>query len=232
VGTGCNYTCDGKGCRFSMTGSGEASFNCKHGGCSVDVLGNANAHVECQGGGCTVSVIGNGNAEVRCPGGKCTVACSGRSKCVILDCPDCVQPAAPSSTGPDWGAAKGRVDIDAPSGKTRLAIDQCWSGEMLSFYGAEMFQQPDIRKRVRAVEHPVEGQRVVLIGLVPGKDRVVVDAKTCSQFSMSLKRTNHTLNRIGGIRGSLVLDCKLPEARVTANVTMEECAFDNRAKGL
>jgi len=89
-----------------------------------------------------------------------------------------------------------------------------------------------VKRRVRVVEHPVEGKRVVLIGVVPGVERVVVDQKSCTKFTVDIERTNNRLNHIDGLRGTLALDCALPEGHVTAEVKMQECTFDNRAKSL
>jgi len=225
-------------------GSGDVTFGCKEGDCTVKIQGTANTHVDCPGGGCKVSVLGAGSTEVRCPGGKCTLDCTSPASCTITECPSCGKPPNGSGVsatpifagdggGPNWGAAKGKVAIERGDGKNvKLAVDQCWSGQNLSFQGVEFFQEPNIKQRVRVVEHPVDGQRIVLIGLVPGNDRVILEPKSCVTFSAKIERTRNTLNRIWSLRGSVVLDCDRPEGHITANVTLEQCAYDNRAKSL
>ena len=114
----------------------------------------------------------------------------------------------------------------------QLEIDNCWSGQMLSFYGVDLFHDPDIEKRLRIVDDPVEGMRIVLLGIVPTRDRVVVDDKSCSTFEVRLEPTNNYLNDIRILKGSLKLECTLPDeaGKLSATVELNDCSFDNRAR--
>ncbi|HTQ44168.1 MAG TPA: hypothetical protein VMI75_15520 [Polyangiaceae bacterium] len=115
----------------------------------------------------------------------------------------------------------------------RVDIDECWSGQMLEFRGVELFHDPDTARRVRVVEDPVAGSRVVLLGIVPGRARVIVDADSCATFDSHVQSGNSTLNDIRSVRGSLELACSIASVGVvTAHVTFSDCSFDNRAQQL
>ena len=128
--------------------------------------------------------------------------------------------------------ATGSLKVQRDKETVQLDIDNCWSGQMLSFYGVDLFHDPDIAKRLRVVDDPVEGMRIVLLGIVPTRDRVVVDHKSCSTFEVRLEPTNNYLNDIRSLKGSLKLECTLPDeaGKLSATVELNDCSFDNRAR--
>jgi hypothetical protein len=130
--------------------------------------------------------------------------------------------------------AWGTITVTSDAGPAaRVDIDECWSGQMLEFHGVELFHDPDIARRARIVEDPVVGTRVVLLGIVPGRPRVVLDAESCATFQSHVASGNSTLNDIRSLHGSLDLACSIASiGLVTAHVTFSDCSFDNRAQQL
>jgi hypothetical protein len=129
-----------------------------------------------------------------------------------------------------WGTLTVASDAGAVA---RVDIDECWSGQMLEFRGVELFHDPDIARRLRIVEDPVAGARVVLLGVVPGRARVIVDAESCTTFHSHVESGNSTLNDIRSLHGSLELACNVAAVgTITAKVTFSDCSFDNRAQEL
>jgi hypothetical protein len=104
---------------------------------------------------------------------------------------------------------------------------------MLEFRGVELFHDPDTARRARIVEDPVAGARVVLLGIVPGRARVILDADSCATFHSHVESGNSTLNDIRSLHGSLELACSVAAiGMITAHVTFSDCSFDNRAQRL
>jgi len=130
--------------------------------------------------------------------------------------------------------AWGTLSVESDAGRAaRVDIDECWSGQMLEFHGVELFHDPDTARRVRVVEDPVVGTRVVLLGIVPGRERVILDAATCATFDSHLQGSNSTMNDIRSVHGSLELACSVASVGlVTAHIVFSDCSFDNRAKQL
>lgn len=129
----------------------------------------------------------------------------------------------------------GTISIKRDAGSSlSLDVDGCWSGQMFSFYGVEVFHNPDLQRRLRVVELPVEGKRVVLLGVVPGTERIVIDDKACSTFDVRLEHSDFTLNDVRGLKGTVGLECSLPDGlgRLSVHVDLRDCSFDNRAKSL
>jgi hypothetical protein len=116
---------------------------------------------------------------------------------------------------------------------TKVDIDGCWSGQLFGFYGVEAFHDPETDKRVRVVLDPVTGPHVLLREIVAGMPRVAIDPATCTTFDAHVERTNNTLNDIYSVLGALKLSCSVPSVGdVVAEVTFNDCSFDNRAKSL
>jgi len=138
------------------------------------------------------------------------------------------------ATVPAGKDAWGTLTVTSEAGAVaRIDIDECWSGQMLEFRGVELFHDPDTARRVRIVEDPVAGTRVVLLGIAPGRARVVLDAESCATFQSYVESGNSTLNGIRSHRGSLDLACSVTAAgTIAAHVTFSDCSFDNRAQQL
>ena len=119
---------------------------------------------------------------------------------------------------------------DAGFASTHIDVDGCWSGQMLSFHGVDLFQEPDTARRVRAVDDPVTGWHVVLLGVVPGKARIVVEPASCSSFDVRVEPTNNWLNEVQRLRGAVHLACEVAGiGRVSSSIDFADCSFDNRA---
>ena len=147
-------------------------------------------------------------------------------------------PAAPGGgTGTSGGRtryASGSLAITRPdSSQVRIAIDDCWSGQMLSFYGVEVFDTDHVERRLRVVEDPVDGTRLVLVGLVPSRPRIVVEPGACTRLESRIEMANSSLNDIRSLRGRVAAECALPDGagRLSADVTLLDCSFDNRVRG-
>jgi hypothetical protein len=147
----------------------------------------------------------------------------------------------PSGGAPSGGAAApaskdaaGTITIEADGGAAlRVDVDECWSGQMLSFHGVELFHNPDTARRVRLVEDPVTGPHVVLVGIVPSRARVNVEPSQCTPFEERVDNSNDTLNGVRSVHGTLKMTCAVPEVgRVTANIDFTDCSFDNRVRGM
>jgi hypothetical protein len=130
--------------------------------------------------------------------------------------------------------AWGTLTVASDAGPVaRMDLDECWSGQMLEFRGVELFHDPDIARRVRIVEDPVAGTRIVLVGIVPGRPRVIVDAESCTTFQSHVESSNSTVNDVRSLHGSLELACNIAAVgTITARVTFSDCNFDNRAQQL
>lgn len=130
--------------------------------------------------------------------------------------------------------AKGTLTIARDGvASVKLDLNECWSGQMLSFFGVEVFHDPDVAKRLRVVQDPVQGTRVVLIGVVEGRDRVIVDRSACSKLDVRIEQTNDTLNDIRVLQGSIALSCAIAEiGTLDVDVKLSSCSFDNRVTGM
>ena len=151
---------------------------------------------------------------------------------------DTTERAGPSGTSVpvpvvEPASAKGTFTIQRQGeAEVRLDVDGCWSGQALLFYGADLFHDPDFSKRVRVVEDAVLGKRVVLIGLVPDHERLVIEPKSCSTFELRIEQGSLSALNTRRLKGVLKLECSLPEGRVSATIEMNDCAFDRRTIGL
>jgi hypothetical protein len=130
--------------------------------------------------------------------------------------------------------AWGTISVESDAGPAaRIDVDECWSGQMLEFRGVELFHDPDTARRVRIVEDAVAGTRVVLLGIVPGRARVILDAEKCATFDAHVQSSNSTMNDIRSVHGSLELACSIASIGVvTAHIAFSDCNFDNRAQQL
>jgi hypothetical protein len=138
--------------------------------------------------------------------------------------------AAPTSSRD----ASGIVILQPDAGAAvRIDVDECWSGQMLQFRGVELFHDPVTAQRVRLVDDPVAGPQVVLVGILPGRDRVVVARDACTAFESRIENGHSTLNDVRSLHGVLKLSCAVPGAGMLGiNVTFDDCSFDNRAQAL
>ena len=127
--------------------------------------------------------------------------------------------------------ASGTLEIQRDKGALQLDLDDCWSGQQLSFYGVDLFDDPDLAKRLRIVDDAVHGKQIVLLGIVPDRARVVVNPDNCPTFDVRIEPTNNYLNDVRVLKGSLKLDCNLPDesGKLSATVQLNDCSFDNRA---
>lgn len=140
-------------------------------------------------------------------------------------------PGSPPASSRD---ASGVVTLASDAGASvKIDVDECWSGQMLQFRGVELFHDPMTNQRVRVVDDPVVGSRVVLVGVVPGRARVVVAPESCATFESRIESSGNTLNGVRSVHGALKLSCNVPGAGVLAvDVTFTDCSFDNRAQAL
>jgi hypothetical protein len=159
--------------------------------------------------------------------------------CLLVGCPN-RNPGGSGGSGGSSGSsdddhdAKGTLTL-ASDGVTRakLDLDACWSGQMLSFYGVELFHDPDVAKRLRVVVDPVDGPRLVLIGIVADRDRVIVDRSACSKLEVRIEPSDSTINDIRALKGSIAIACTLPEiGTLEVDAKLTACSFDNRVTGM
>lgn len=141
---------------------------------------------------------------------------------------------APGSAPASSRDASGVVILQVDGGASvRFDVDECWSGQMLEFRGVEVFHDPVTTQRVRLVDDPIAGARVVLVGVVPGRPRVVVAPEACTTFESRIESSGNTLNDVRSLHGTLQLSCDVPGAGMLGvNVNFTDCSFDNRAKAL
>ena len=125
---------------------------------------------------------------------------------VLGGCPGSADPTA--STAPQ-GTAHAHVTIEREGAPpVRFDADSCWSGELRSFLGVEFPNAQDFRRRIRLVDDAVAGLRVVLLGVGPGVERVVLDAKSCTTFEVSLEKTHPSENDIRVMKARFRVQCR------------------------
>jgi hypothetical protein len=148
---------------------------------------------------------------------------------LMLAASGCDKPGNPGAAPPTKPAA-GTLVVEPDGGAgARVDVDGCWSGARLFFRGVELFHEPDVSRRIRLVDDPVGGFRVVLLHVVPSKPRVVVDPATCSSFDARITGMPAWLNDVQQLQGTLHMTCSVPDAgRVTATIDFTDCSFDNR----
>jgi hypothetical protein len=153
---------------------------------------------------------------------------------VIFVALSCESRGTRSTWRDSWKGATGTLTV-APDGGApiRLDVDKCWSGARLMFRGVELLQNVDTSRRIRLVEDPVTGPRVVLLGLVSSNPRVIIDPTACAAFEEHLVGTNEWVNEVQSLEGSLRFKCDVRDVgTVAADIEFSDCSFDNRARGM
>lgn len=129
----------------------------------------------------------------------------------------------------------------ATLGERRWAPDRCSSGQRYQFFGVDLTARAEPATRVRVLEDPVEGPRVVVsvAGRLEGEAcehcsagprqrrlderKVVLTAAQCRVFDIELQQDNTSVNDIVGVYGHARLDCAVEGTTVAGWLRFSGC---------
>lgn len=119
----------------------------------------------------------------------------------------------------------GKVDGEVPELKAKWSMSptECYSGQRVSFFGVDLYQNDDDDSMVRLVSDPIDGM-FVIANVPRTRQAVILSANDgCETFDVDFVRTNTSVNDIYNIEGFAVIDCELPGRSLHVDVNFAGC---------